>query len=283
MTNMHLAAMLIALKIFQGSWCQRQQNMSLYTPKANVPPPMLPLMREKEKPPGSSPGAMKAFFSTKDTVSGFGAGTIFCGCLGLVPAFARGTALGSAKVSWGCSWGWGCPDMTVVCKARLQGTPPPDCCVARTRFWLWLKVVAGALWVCVAEAVWVITVDLQRPNFWVSGAMKAESWEFKPASRGTAGKGVWCGEAEGWSSGIEVWNTRTNDGWPLRDESELKSAGWMKDPPPLMPEHWSAPTSGMTEAGTDEAISSSLRFPAGCALGKEPEGRTGDWWEKKTL
>lgn len=106
-------------------------------------------------PQHSSPGVMKAFFTNKDTVSSFGAGTIFCDCLGLVPALAKGTGLGSANVSWDCSWGRGCPCTTAVWKARLQGTPAPGCCVASTRLWLWLwlKVVAGALWVSVAEAV----------------------------------------------------------------------------------------------------------------------------------
>lgn len=74
----------------------------------------------------------------------------------------------------------------------LQGTPAPGCCVARTRFWLWLKVVAGALWVSVAEAVWVITVDSERPNFWVSGAAKGAGGELKLEFRGTAGNGDCC-------------------------------------------------------------------------------------------
>lgn len=46
-----------------------------------------------------------------------------------------------------------------------------------------------------------------------------------------------------------------------------------------MLEHWSVPTSGMTGAGTEEAISPSLMFPDGSVLGKEPDGRTGDWEE----
>lgn len=117
-------------------------------------PPASPTQKRKTSPlQCSSPGVMKAFFTNKDTVSSFGAGTIFCDCLGLVPALARGTGLGSANVSWDCSWGRGCPCTTAVWKARLQGTPAPGCCVARTTLWLWLKVVAGALWVSVAEAV----------------------------------------------------------------------------------------------------------------------------------
>jgi len=224
---------------------------------------------------------MKAFFNNKDTVSGFGADAIFCDCLGLVPALARGTALGSANVSWDCSWGRGCPCRTVVWKARLQGTPAPGCCVARTRFWLWLKVVAGALCVSVAEAVWVITVDSQRPNFWVSGAAKADGGELRLVFRGTAGNGDWCCCAAGWSSGKGVWNTGKKVCGPLRDESGAKSAGWMKDPPLLMLEHWSVPTSGMTGEGTEEAISPSLMFPDGSVLGSEPVGRTGDWQKKK--
>lgn len=226
---------------------------------------------------------MKAIFNNKDTESGFGAGTIFCDCLGLVPALARGTALGSANVSWDCSWGQGCPCRTVVWKARLQGTPAPGCCIARTRFWLWLKVVAGALWVNVAEAVWVITVDSQRPNFWVSGAANEAGGELKLEFRGTAGNGDWCCCVAGWSSGKGVWNTGIKVCGPLRDESGVKSAGWMKDPPLLMLEHWSVPTSGMTGAGTEEAISPSLMFPAGSVLGNEPDGRTGDWQKRKIL
>lgn len=78
-------------------------------------PPASPTQKRKTSPPQcSSPGVMKAFFTNKDTVSSFGAGTIFCDCLGLVPALARGTGLGSANVSWDCSWGRGCPCTTTV-------------------------------------------------------------------------------------------------------------------------------------------------------------------------
>lgn len=53
-------------------------------------------------------------------------------------------------------------------------------------------MVAGALWVNVAEAVWVITVDSQRPDFGASGAANAAGEELKLEFRGTAGNGAGC-------------------------------------------------------------------------------------------
>jgi len=54
-------------------------------------------------PPPDSPGAMRAFFNTKDTGSGLGAGTILGGCLCLTPG--KDTGLGCTKVKRG----WGGP------------------------------------------------------------------------------------------------------------------------------------------------------------------------------
>lgn len=83
---------------------------------------------------------MKAFFNTKDTVSGFGAGTIFCGFLGLVPVAALG-----------CSRG--CPGDMAFWRATVHGKLPTDGWVPRRLVWLWLKAVAGTLCVGVEEAV----------------------------------------------------------------------------------------------------------------------------------
>lgn len=89
-----------------------------------------------------SPGAMQVFFSTKDTDSGLGAGTILGGCLGLPPV--RDTGLGCMKVKQGCGGpmvgGWGTGD-----SARPQGDiAGVGWWVVITRPWLWLKVVAEA-------------------------------------------------------------------------------------------------------------------------------------------
>lgn len=48
------------------------------------------------------------------------------------------------------------------------------------------------MWVNVAEAVWVITVDSQRPDFGASGAANAAGEELKLEFRGTAGNGAGC-------------------------------------------------------------------------------------------
>lgn len=50
-------------------------------------------------PPPDLPEAMQAFFNTKDTGSGLGAGTILGGCLGLPPV--KETGLGCTKVKQG--------------------------------------------------------------------------------------------------------------------------------------------------------------------------------------
>lgn len=68
-----------------------------------------------------------------------------------------------------------------------------------TRPWFWLKVVAEASLVRVAEAVWVMTgVDLLTPaNF--CGCKKAGGvGEFRAvAGGGTKGKAVWTGAGAG--------------------------------------------------------------------------------------
>lgn len=121
-----------------------------------------------------------------------------------------------------------------------------------------------------------MTVDSQRPNLGVSGAAKAAGAGLRLELSGTVGSGDWCCALVGCSSGRGVGNTDIKVCGPLRDESGGKSAGWMKDPSLLMLEHWSATTSGMTGAGTEEGIRPSLMFPAGSVLGNEPDGRTGD-------
>lgn len=123
-----------------------------------------------------------------------------------------------------------------------------------------------------------MTEDSQR-NLAVSGAAKAAGAGLGLELSGTAGSGDCCWPLVGCSSGSGGWNTDIKVCGPLRDESGGKSAGWMKDPPLLMLEHWSATTSGMTGAGTEEGISPSLMLSAGSVLGKEPDGRTGDWEE----
>lgn len=122
----------------------------------------------------------------------------------------------------------------------------------------------------------MMTEDSQRPNLGVSGAAKAAGAGLRLELSGTAGSGGGCWALWGCSSGSGAWNTDMKVCGPLRDESGGKSAGWMKDPPLLMLEHWSATTSGMTGAGTEEGISPSLMLPAGSVLGSEPDGRTGD-------
>lgn len=108
---------------------------------------------------------MQAFFSTKDTGSGLGAGTILGGCLGLPPV--KDTGLGCTKVKRG----WGGPTAggrVTGDRARPQGeSEGVGWRVVMTSPWLWLKVVAEASCVRVAEAVWVMTAgDLLTPaNF----------------------------------------------------------------------------------------------------------------------
>lgn len=121
----------------------------------------------------------------------------------------------------------------------------------------------------------MMTEDSQR-NLGVSGAAKAAGAGLGLELSGTAGSGDCCWALAGCSSGSGGWNTDIKVCGPPRDESGGKSGGWMKDPPLLMLEHWSATTSGMTGAGTEEGISSSLMLSAGSVLGNEPDGRTGD-------
>jgi hypothetical protein len=93
-------------------------------------------------PPFNLPGARQAFFNTKDTGSGLGAGTILGGCLGRPPVKDTGLGCTKAKRGWG--------DLTVGSRgtgdsARLQGDAEEvGWWAVITRPWLWLKVVAEA-------------------------------------------------------------------------------------------------------------------------------------------
>lgn len=142
--------------------------------------------------PEKAAGAMQAFFNTTDTDSGLGAGTILGGCLGLPPV--KETGLGCTKVKQG----WGGPAVggrVTGGSARPQGdTEGVGWWVVMTRPWLWLKVVADASWVRVAEAVCVMTEgDLLAPaNF---GCRKVDGAEGLKAGAGGGGAKGRAGEA----------------------------------------------------------------------------------------
>lgn len=153
-------------------------------------------------PPPDSPGAMQAFFNTTDTDSGLGAGTILGGCLGLPPV--KETGLGCTKVKQG----WGGPAVggrVAGGSARPQGdTEGVGWWVVMTRPWLWLKVVADASCVRVAEAVCVMTEgDLLAPaNFGcrkVGGAegLKAVAGGGAKGRAGEVGAGAGLGDSKG--------------------------------------------------------------------------------------
>lgn len=69
-----------------------------------------------------SPGVMQAFFKTKDTDSGLGAGTILGGCLGLPPL--RIQAWGAQRSTGAGAGRWG----LVECLGAVLGgrEPGPD-------------------------------------------------------------------------------------------------------------------------------------------------------------
>lgn len=183
-------------------------------------------------PPPDSPGAMQAFFNTKGICSGLGAGTILGGCLGLPPDID--TDLGCTKVKRG----WGGP--TVGGRVTGDSVRPQEDTeglgwwVVITRPWLWLKVVAEASWVRVAEAVWVMTEgDLLTPaNF--CGCRKAGGvgGVRAVAGGGTKGKGGDTGTGAGLGESSGTVNRGRKGCGTLSGGAEgPKSAGWIKGSP----------------------------------------------------
>lgn len=118
--------------------------------------------------------------------------------------------------------------------ARPQGdTEGVGWWVVMTRPWLWLKVVAGASWVRVAEAVCVMTEgDLLAPaNFGCRKAggargLKAVAGGGANGRAGEAGAGAGLGDSKGMvNTGRKGWGT-------LRGCAEgPKSVGWIKGSP----------------------------------------------------
>lgn len=108
-----------------------------------------------------------------------------------------------------------------------------------SRPWLWLKVVAKASWVTVAEAVWVMTEgDLLTPaNFWGcrkvdgAGGFRAGAGEATNGKAGAAGAGAGLGESTGIvKMGRKGWGTLSGGA------EGPKSVGWIKGSP-----GWEAP------------------------------------------
>lgn len=139
------------------------------------------------------------------------------------------------------------------------------------RPWLWLKVVAEASWVRVAEAVWVMTEgDLPTSaNFWGCrkvegvGGFRAVAGGGPNGKTGEGGGGAGLGESKG------TVNTGRKGWGPLRGGAEgPRSAGWMKGSPGWGGCSQPCPLVGSRAEAAGGAMKLSGRLAVGRAVGR---------------
>lgn len=216
-----------------------------------------------------SPGARRAFFNTKDRGSGLEAGTILGDCLGLPPV--KDTGLGCTKVKrgWGgpTAGGRGAGD-----SARPQGEGAGvGWRAVITRPWLWLKVVVQAVWVRVAEAVWVMTGgDLLTPaNFCRKaggvGGFRAGTGGGTKGNAGGTGAGAGLGESKGM-----VKMGRKGCGALGGGSEGPKSGGWINGSSVWEARSQPCPPVGSREGGAEGA----MRLSGRLTVGRAEVGRT---------
>lgn len=141
-----------------------------------------------------------------------------------------------------------------------------------TRPWLWLKVVAEASCVRVAEAVWVMTTGglLTPANFCGCrkaggvGGLRAVAGGGTNGTAGEAGAGVGLGESVGMvKTGRNGWGT-------LRGGAEgPKSAGWIKGSPGRA----ACSQSGLSVGSRAGAAGDAMRLSGRLTVGRAVAGR----------
>lgn len=212
---------------------------------------------------------MQAFFNTKDTGSGLGAGTILGGCLGLPPA--KDTGLGCTKVKRGCrgptAGCWVAGD-----SARPQGDAEGvGWRVVMIRPWLWLKVVAEASCVRVVEAVWVMTAgDLLAPENFCGCRKVGGIGGFRGVAGGTSGTAGGAGTGVGLGESTGMVNTGRKGCGTLSGGAEgPKSAGWIKGS-----SGWEVRSQpGLSVESRAVAAGDAMRLSGRLTVGREVVGR----------
>lgn len=221
---------------------------------------MLGLAFEPQHP--NSPWVMHVFFSTRDTGSGLGAGTILGGCLDLPPV--KDTDLGCAKVTqgWGgrTAGGWVSGDSV----RPWAGAEGAGWCVVMTRPWLGLKAAAEAVWVATAG-------DLLAPaNF--CGCRKAGGAGGVRAVAGGGASGT--AGAAGGGAGLGASTGMANTGWkgcgaPGGDAGGPKSVGGRKGSP-----GWGVPSQpGLSAGSRAAAAGDAMRLSGRLTVGRGTVGR----------